>query len=122
MRLIDADELKKKFSNSPLQYLSDTMVKGCIDEAPTIGLDLAAQRWIPVEEQLPEEGQEVLVTIEESPSHPRLKTNYYIDIAIYKEKSGFDLEIGWSIGAHAKVTAWMPMPEPYKRKEDTDNG
>ena len=69
----------------------------------------AAQKWIPIEEQLPENGFDdvVLVSI------------------------GYDVEFGrcnsngeWQIWSNSewiqcdKVLAWMPLPEPYKGGEN----
>ena len=67
-------------------------------------------RWIPVEERLPEVGEYVL------------GTNEYDEVMIYR--------YGWNsrhsrkmffheCGAAAIITAWMPLPEPYRPKSKT---
>lgn len=66
--------------------------------------------WIPVEERLPEVGEYVL------------GTNEYDEVMIYR--------YGWNsrhsrkmffheCGAAAIITAWMPLPEPYRPKSKT---
>ncbi len=59
-------------------------------------------RWIPVSERLPEEGQGVLVTVDAN------KWNIEVGSCIYSggtfHSNFFDLE----------VIAWMPLPTPYK--------
>lgn len=63
-------------------------------------------RWIPVEERLPDGDELVLITTSwdsvEIAHH--FKNEWVCD--------EFNLE-------DAEVTAWMPLPEPYKR-EDSD--
>lgn len=54
--------------------------------------------WIPVEEQLPEEGLEVLVT-RLGTSGPYVTTDEYQD------------EFGWE--SEGDVIVWMHLPEPY---------
>lgn len=51
-------------------------------------------RWIPVEERLPEEGQEVIVS-----------DGNYVYLVEYDSDFGFD---------DVDATAWMPSPEPYR--------
>lgn len=64
-------------------------------------------KWISVEERLPEKSGDYLVTTK----------NGYVQVA----KWGFDLykNSGWS-GKHlAKcIIAWMPLPEPYKAESE----
>lgn len=61
------------------------------------------QRWIPVSERLPEKNGRYLVTNTKWGS-------YEVDWNIfYKEPNGWLWEEG--------VTAWMPLPEPYKGEE-----
>lgn len=66
--------------------------------------------WIPVDERLPEVGEYVL------------GTNEYDEVMIYR--------YGWNsrhsrkmffheCGAAAIITAWMPLPEPYRPKSKT---
>ena len=66
--------------------------------------------WIPVDERLPEVGEYVL------------GTNEYDEVMIYR--------YGWNsrhsrkmffheCGAAAIITAWMPIPEPYRPKSKT---
>ena len=66
--------------------------------------------WIPIEERLPEVGEYVL------------GTNEYDEVMIYR--------YGWNsrhsrkmffheCGAAAIITAWMPIPEPYRPKSKT---
>ena len=66
--------------------------------------------WIPIEERLPEVGEYVL------------GTNEYDEVMIYR--------YGWNsrhsrkmffheCGAAAIITAWMPLPEPYRPKSKT---
>lgn len=59
--------------------------------------------WIPVTERLPDEGQEVLVT--------RTSTN-----GNYVTTDEYDWDYcAWASDAD-DITAWMPLPEPYKEE------
>lgn len=69
--------------------------------------------WIPVEERLPEKGEIVLVTIE-CDCGKTLFTNGVM-FGFYKK--------GWFVSddielKKLKVTAWQPLPEPYREDEE----
>ena len=90
MGLIDADELIKCIP--PEEYNS----RFAIMNAPAVEL----QKWIPVKERLPEYKQAVLTYIG------------YLD----------DYEVNWICDEddewyHYGVTAWMPLPKPYKENK-----
>ena len=57
------------------------------------------QSWISVNERLPEYGQHVLASVHEDYAEHEIIVN------IYKEQPF------WNNGI---ITAWMPLPEPYK--------
>lgn len=66
-------------------------------------------RWIPVSDRLPEEEVQVLVTDDAG----GLAT---IDV----DCGYFDKEYGRFEWFHSQnVTAWMPLPEPYKEKNES---
>lgn len=77
-------------------------------------------RWIPVTEKLPEPYTEVLVNITYDGKFEG------IDIASYiPDKCGYiddkwDTQIDWMEGPTEwyHVTAWMPIPEPYKEESE----
>ena len=76
----------------------------------------AEQRWIPVTERLPEAEEIVLITIDSS-YYPKS----YVDMGFYKAETKkwywFSSE---AIDHSIKVTAWMPLPEPYKAESEDD--
>jgi len=55
--------------------------------------------------ELPEDGQEILVTIKNRNHEPVQYDEFYTDDGCY-------LDSGYEIGTEA--TAWMPLPKPYK--------
>lgn len=59
-------------------------------------------RWIPVEERLPEEGIEVLVSVDENSDD----CGYHV--CLYRGGEYVRSESGYIFG----VTHWMPLPEP----------
>lgn len=60
--------------------------------------------WIPVSEKLPEKNTEVLATTESG----------YITIAEWLEYDHWFIHEGSSNAHTDELTAWMPLPEPYK--------
>ena len=128
MRLIDADALHEVITH--LWYVADQMnfekgVFQAIDTAPTIG----QQAWVPCSERLPEDGVKVWVTIQghdvircekgESleDAIERISKIRWVTTAYWSED-----EHGWNdpyFGCPLVVgpIAWMPLPEPYKRRE-----
>lgn len=71
-------------------------------------------RWIPVTERLPEKEGFYLVTLEHKygdETNIRFFKNYETNIRFFKCESG---ERYWSKWGNETITAWMPLPEPYK--------
>lgn len=74
---------------------------------------MVISEWIPTEEKLPENGQEVLITL----SYPR-------DIDGYaRTTTGWQINGTWFTGrrepandALREVIAWALLPEPYEKK------
>lgn len=79
-------------------------------------------RWIPVSEKLPEEGKKVLISIA-SDSYDgewNIQTTLIVSMARRDDRYNrvfwhdYNMNIIWNDKA---VTAWMPLPEPYKGGE-----
>lgn len=68
------------------------------------GDEEAKDWWMPTSEALPIDGMECLVTFEDGREA----------ILIYEKAKN---ENRWSF-FYKKVIAWMPLPKPYKRKEE----
>jgi hypothetical protein len=69
-----------------------------------------ARRWIPVEERLPEEGEQVIVWMPDCPHHP-----CGMDMGSCMTDSW---GVSWMVsgGRSAFPTHWMPLPEPPEVK------
>lgn len=63
-------------------------------------------RWIPVTERLPELGEKVLVS-----------TKNTVFTQVFKRIYGTPDRWGWEHHTIKKVTAWMPLPKPWKGSE-----
>ena len=73
-----------------------------------------AGEWIPVSERLPEEYKYVLVTVNEK--HNKTIPDGVVMIGCYTYEQGWILN-GYIDLVNLNVTAWMPLPEPYKAGE-----
>ena len=71
--------------------------------------------WIPVTERLPEDGYGVLVTV--NGKHDNITFVNALEIAKYINIEGWIIE-GYLDWLDPDVTAWMPLPEPYKGGKD----
>lgn len=69
--------------------------------------------WIPVTERLPREWQEVLCQWESGDKY-RNEIRIYISILHRIDEKEW---VGSSGKPNGKVIAWMPLPEPYKKKK-----
>lgn len=73
----------------------------------------SAQRWIPVTERLPEEERYVIAT--DTYEEVVIARRTMVDFDTDEEKEIIDWWLDeWG---RIKVTAWMPLPEPYKGGE-----
>ena len=107
MRLIDADSLKDYIDCGHLRpptelCFSELDICNMIDKAPTIG------GWIPCSERMPKASGKYLVTKKWNDN----SEGEYITIKWYKEWD----DVGWD-WSEFNVTAWQPLPEPYKEAE-----
>lgn len=71
-------------------------------------------RWIPVEERLPEEDVIVLVTVSGFYSHFTFSNT--IELGNLCSDGSWFIE-GYPDWDNPEVTAWMPLPEPYRKEE-----
>lgn len=117
MRPIDADALIKSIikvlgiRNEEYFTVQESVIVSEIYNAPTIE---PKQEWIPCSERLPEEN----------------KKEYLVFLYGVSSKNGWcqvlNYEDGWNCSNGDKsneikdVVAWMPLPEPYKEREDDE--
>ena len=73
------------------------------------------REWIPVSERLPEDEYGVLVTV--NGKHNNITFIDALEIAEYDSTDGWIVE-GYLDWTNPDVTAWMPLPEPYKGGKD----
>ena len=101
-RLIDADALKEDLTRF---YDNEVTARKLIDEQPTIQPE---PNWIPCSEGLPKEDGFYLVTLED-------KCGAETTIRFFRIENG---ERHWSVWGNENITAYMPLPEPYKGVTD----
>jgi hypothetical protein len=89
------------------------------------------QRWIPVSERFPEEYGEYMITWTTSNSLARKEG--FLGTAEYELSDEYDHENNrfkgeWILEDYiknysdVKVTAWMPLPQPYKAESEDKHG
>ena len=66
--------------------------------------------WIPVEERLPEDERMVLVTCQ---TKKRIRST---------NRAYYDGKFWHGSGSMSGVTAWQPLPKPYKEEADENRG
>lgn len=74
-------------------------------------------RWIPIWEDVPETDDSVLVTA--NGKHNNITFENALMIGCYNCTSGWVLD-GYLDWIDPNVTAWMPLPEPYKKGDEDD--
>ena len=110
--MIDEKKLIKELSkNSVFEKITNAEGKNVfeiIEEQPQVG------GWIPVTERLPEDEYGVLATV--NGKHNNTTFIDALEIAEYDSDEGWIIE-GYLDWINPDVTAWMPLPEPYKESE-----
>ena len=83
-------------------------------------------RWVPVTERLPEEDEDVLVTVHFlglKQTHPNgwndhIKPSFYVDIAKHYSGEWCSASDEYKVARSRHiVTAWRPLPEPCTEEE-----
>ncbi len=74
----------------------------------TVAMKPEFRKWIPVIERLPEDDEMVLVTCKTEKGARNVGRAYH--------SNGF----WYGSSSMSRVIAWMPLPEPYKEREDKD--
>ena len=108
-------DLETMISAAPISYVEDEnhdRLNAYLDALTRVILKVKNQpkvdKWIPIEERLPEEKGLYLVAY-----HPCYWDNVKEDVLV-----GIDNFMGktsWSRRKYQRVIAWMPLPEPYKK-------
>ena len=105
------------FRNGCLESIEELMTEGEI-------YDIEYSRWIPVSEKLPEVNQRVLVT-----SYGRVCYATMISAdgnsghPVFKLQDSLNEKVVCETTVHnefttSRITAWMPLPEPYKAESE----
>lgn len=108
-KLIDAIETYAK-DKTDIGYWYDRlwgmrMAIEIINQQPKVG------EWIPCSERLPDEGKEVLISYDYDSFDIEMTPKRYLGVMIgYYEDSEWWSGDEWTDG----VTAWYPLPEPWK--------
>lgn len=110
--MTDRETLIALIQHEVVPYFAERIADHLIANGVTI------QRWIPVEERLPEEGSFVL-----GAQYDRIapEDGYEVEYFLYGSKNVYNGSLWYSWpdngGEDMVVTHWMPLPEPPKEVE-----
>lgn len=96
--------------------------KGAIEELGIIKkiirshMDDDADDWIPVEERLPEDCEEIVLVQVSGKMTENIWFDNAFELATYVNGEGWILD-NYPEWENPKVIAWQPLPEPYKPKK-----
>ena len=71
-------------------------------------------KWILTKVELPPDRETCIVTLRQKYDHEK-EWHYYTDVADYVSGEWITFN-DWDEGQGFEVIAWMPLPQPYKRK------
>ena len=75
---------------------------------------LKVNEWIPVSERLPDNADEdVLITV--NGTYKNITYEDAVMLAVYDKDEGWIID-GYQYWLTAQVTAWQPLPEPYREE------
>lgn len=77
-------------------------------------------RWISVEEDMPEFGERVLVTKPLVDGQPWVRIAWYGIPMCETNVCFYESDSEWGDYEISGVTAWMPLPEPYREEDGAD--
>ena len=113
---LDLGQKYCQICGEPLEWVEYKQVR-FVEANKTIGKDInVLPKWIPVEERLPEDDVIVLVTVSGFCG--------YITFSNAIELGNLCSDGSWFIEGYPdwddpNVTAWMPLPEPYRKEGKT---
>ncbi len=114
MRLIDADRFLKEtltagIGKTIVEY-SESDIGYMIRKQPTVdAADVLRKKWIPCSERLPDKYVDASGDLINFMAY---MPEYGVDIANYSSQA----KTWFCLGVPAKVTHWMPLPEPPESK------
>lgn len=100
------EKILEEIDNHAVKFETFGICVGCVKEIIRSNMDeMNNDGWIPVEERLPENERMVLVTCQTKKGIRSTNRAYY------------DGAFWHGSGSMSSVTAWQPLPEPYKDEE-----
>ena len=117
MRLIDADALIEKWyevndigpEDRGARFIGYSEIPRFINNAPTVettGDYISRAEWIPVSDRMPEDGQGVIVTVDDNDYEIKVGSCIYSNGRFH------------SLYNDLTVLAWMPLPKPYREESE----
>lgn len=93
----------------------------CINSIPPVNPQEPRTGWIPVSERLPEYNGRYLVSLPSRLIHEEYNVmilNFAKSLYVPNKEAWYEVDSNMVLNEVPGVTAWMPLPEPYKESEE----
>jgi len=126
LRMSIHDSCNELFLDRQMRERAYKIISSTIEDIIMMYADYVEEDWIPVEERLPEEDVDVLISYrykegEGDTSHSHIDITSYGDV--YFGGNKLDVPKRWRepfeyFDSNYEVIAWMPLPMPYGKEQE----